>query len=114
MLDFFELVWMETESLVSRESKRTSYIGYCKQGTLIAAVRGTNAGAESFNSKIKGSGLCLEECLTCTSSSSGYAPSLGNLQRNFAGEPENHYICICVKTHQDAFVSTHKWKANRS
>lgn len=54
MLDFFELVWMETESLVSRESKRTSYIGYWKQGTLIAAVRGANAGAESFNSKIKG------------------------------------------------------------
>lgn len=54
MLDFFELVWMETESLVSRESKRTSYIGYWKQGTLIASVRGTNAGAESFNSKIKG------------------------------------------------------------
>lgn len=98
MLDFFELVWRETESLMSRESQKDiAYTGYYKQGTLIAAVRGTNAGAESFNSKIKGFRLCLGECLTCTSSSSGYAPSLGNLQRNFAGEPENHYICICVK-----------------
>ena len=56
MLDFFELVWRETESLnVQRESQKDiAYTGYCKQGTLIAAVRGTNAGAESFNSKIKG------------------------------------------------------------
>lgn len=56
MLDFFELVWMETESLnVQRESQKDiAYTGYCKQGTLIAAVRGANAGAESFNSKIKG------------------------------------------------------------
>lgn len=55
MLDFFELVWRETESLMSRESQKDiAYTGYCKQGTLITAVRGTNAGAESFNSKIKG------------------------------------------------------------
>lgn len=54
-MDFFELVWRETESLMSRESQKDiAYTGYCKQGTLIAAVRGTNAGAESFNSKIKG------------------------------------------------------------
>lgn len=51
-MDFFELVWRETESLMSRESQKDiAYTGYCKQGTLIAAVRGTNAGAESFNSK---------------------------------------------------------------
>lgn len=55
-MDFFELVWRETESLnVQRESQKDiAYTGYCKQGTLIAAVRGANAGAESFNSKIKG------------------------------------------------------------
>ena len=88
MLDFFELGWRETESLMSRESlKDIAYTGYCKQGTLIAAVRGTNAGAESFNSKIKGFRLCLGECLTCTSSSSGYAQSSGSFTRNFAGEP---------------------------
>ena len=54
-MDFLELVWRETESLMSRESQKDiAYTGYCKQGTLIVAVRGTNAGAESFNSKIKG------------------------------------------------------------
>ena len=41
-------------SRVQGEQRDIAYIGYCKQGTLIAAVRGTNAGAESFNSKIKG------------------------------------------------------------
>ena len=31
MLDFFELVWVETESLTSRESQKDiAYTGYCK------------------------------------------------------------------------------------
>ena len=69
ILDFFEPVWMETQSLDSRESKKdilyssslhiylderdnrpddlftflSNKEGYCKKGSIVAAVRGTKA-----------------------------------------------------------------------